>query len=156
MSSYRSSYKYFNWQAYLRQKKVYSYCHQKTVPVVVQCYLLFSCKLESDNTLERINILTTLKRKTGSHLSLNGCKVTMLSASAWKRLFHIIIKDATLKSFDVLYSKNAEILFSMFTTTFYEYVIAVFRIKLHILAVQTQHHLASTLLLTVHLYPTCS
>lgn len=67
-----------------------------------------------------------------------------------------MIKDATLKSFDVLYSKNAEILFSMFTTAFYEYVIAVFRIKLHILAVQTLHHLASTLLLTVHLYPACS
>ena len=48
--------------------------------------MLFNYKLESDNTFETINIiLTTLKRKIGSHLSLNGCKVTMLSASAWKK-----------------------------------------------------------------------
>lgn len=73
--------------------------------------LLFSnCKLESDNTFEMINIvLTTLKRKIGSHLSLNDCKVTMLSASAWKNQFHRIINETMSKSLDTLCTKSTEI-----------------------------------------------
>ena len=37
-------------------------------------------------------------------------------------------------------------------TTFLEYVIVVFRIKLHILAIQTLFHLAPTFLPTLHPY----
>lgn len=40
----------------------------------------------------------------------------------------------------------------MFTTIFHGYVIVVFRIKLHILAIQTLSHLAPTLLPTLHPY----
>ena len=40
----------------------------------------------------------------------------------------------------------------MFTTIFHGYVIVVFRIKLHILAIQTLSHLAPTLHPTLHPY----
>lgn len=78
--------------------------------------------MESNNTFEMINIiLTTLKRKIGSHLSLNGCKVTMLSASAWKKKkIHVTIKETISKSLDMLLTKNTEIhvLFTFTFTTF--------------------------------------
>lgn len=74
--------------------------------------MLFNYKLESDNTFDMINIiLTTLKRKIGSHLSLNGCKVTMLSASAWKKI-HIIIKETISKSRYAMYKKHRDTFFS--------------------------------------------
>lgn len=81
--------KYIIRQAMIAQTMC-NYYHCIQPMAILQCYLLFNCKLESDNTIEMINIiLTRLKRKTGSHLSLNGCKVAMLSASAWKKYINI-------------------------------------------------------------------
>lgn len=65
---------------------------------------------ESDNETTNA-ILTRLKRNTGSHLSLNACRVTMLSASAWRILsiFYTIIEKAISTIFCILCSNVIDI-----------------------------------------------
>lgn len=108
--------------------------------------------MESDNTFEKINIiLTTLKRKTGSQLSLNGCKAKTLSASAWK--IHINISHDNIGNYiqviryTIFKQTNKHrytyILF-LYLLSILSMAIVVLRIKLQTLACQALHHLAST------------